>query len=46
MIFVPDNAPKAKLVQMILYGARVVPVRGTYDDAFSLSLAYTASGAD
>src|SRR5208282_5777891 len=41
-IFVPQNAPRAKLVQMILYGATVVPVRGTYDDAFRLSLAYTA----
>ena len=41
LIFVPQNAPKAKLVQMILYGATVVPVRGTYDDAFRLSLEYT-----
>ena len=42
IIFVPANAPKAKLVQMVLYGATVVPVRGTYDDAFRLSLEYTA----
>jgi threonine synthase len=42
LIFVPANAPKAKLVQMILYGATVIPVRGTYDDAFRLSLEYTA----
>lgn len=42
LIFVPENAPKAKLAQMILYGACVVPVRGSYDDAFRLSLAYTA----
>lgn len=42
LIFVPHKAPKAKLVQMILYGATVVPVRGTYDDAFRLSLEYTA----
>ena len=42
LIFVPQNAPKAKLVQMVLYGATVVPVRGTYDDAFRLSLEYTA----
>jgi threonine synthase len=40
-IFVPSTAPKAKLVQMVLYGATVVPVRGTYDDAFRLSLEYT-----
>jgi len=42
IIFVPESAPKAKLVQMVLYGARVIPVRGTYDDAFQLSLEYTA----
>lgn len=42
IIFVPENAPKAKLVQMVLYGARVIPVKGTYDDAFTLSLEYTA----
>ena len=38
----PEKAPKAKLVQMLLYGARVIPVKGTYDDAFRLSLEYTA----
>jgi threonine synthase len=27
---------------MILYGATMIPVRGTYDDAFRLSLEYTA----
>ena len=42
LIFVPQTAPKAKLVQMVLYGARVVPVKGSYDDAFRLSLEYTA----
>lgn len=42
LIFVPATAPKAKLVQMLLYGARVIPVKGTYDDAFRLSLEYTA----
>jgi len=42
VIFVPQTAPKAKLVQMLLYGAQVVPVKGTYDDAFRLSLEYTA----
>jgi threonine synthase len=41
IIFVPESAPKAKLVQMVLYGARVIPVRGSYDDAFRLSLEYT-----
>ena len=42
VIFVPQTAPKAKLVQMLLYGALVVPVKGTYDDAFRLSLEFTA----
>jgi len=41
LIFVPEKAPKAKLVQMVLYGAKVIPVKGTYDDAFRLSLEYT-----
>ncbi len=41
IIFVPEKAPKAKLVQIILYGAQIVPVRGTYDDAFRLSIRYT-----
>ena len=41
LIFVPETAPKAKLVQMVLYGATLVPVAGSYDDAFRLSLEYT-----
>jgi threonine synthase len=41
VIFVPQSAPRAKLVQMLICGARVVPVRGSYDDAFRLSLEYT-----
>ncbi len=42
IIFVPEKAPRAKLVQMVLAGAIVVPVKGTYDDAFRLSMEYTA----
>ena len=41
ILFVPAAAPRAKLLQSLMYGARVVPVKGTYDDAFSLSLSYT-----
>jgi threonine synthase len=41
VLFVPETAPKAKLVQSLLYGACVVPVKGTYDDAFALSIDYT-----
>jgi len=36
VLFVPENAPAPKLTQMLLYGARVVRVRGSYDDAFDL----------
>ena len=39
VVFVPATAPEAKLVQMLSYGARVVPVDGTYDEAFELCLA-------
>ncbi len=39
VVFVPASAPPAKLVQMASYGAVVLPVEGTYDDAFELSLA-------
>lgn len=35
-IFVPHNAPKAKLTQLLLYGAKVIKVNGTYDEAFDL----------
>lgn len=41
IIFVPQSTPKAKLVQMLVCGARVIPVLGSYDDAFRLSLEYT-----
>jgi threonine synthase len=39
VVFVPASAPRAKLVQIAAYGARLVPVDGTYDQAFELSLA-------
>ena len=41
IVFAPANAPKAKLVQIVLYGAQLILVDGTYDDAFRLSLEYT-----
>ncbi|MDI6739269.1 MAG: threonine synthase [Candidatus Edwardsbacteria bacterium] len=41
VIFVPKSAPKAKLVQIALYGATIILVEGAYDDAFKLSLEYT-----
>ncbi len=36
VIFVPEKAPVAKLTQLLIFGARVIAVRGTYDDAFDL----------
>ena len=36
-VFVPAAAPVAKIQQLQMYGARVVKVEGTYDDAFELS---------
>lgn len=41
IIFVPASAPRAKVAQILLYGATLIPVDGTYDDAFRLSLAFT-----
>jgi len=38
VVFVPAGAPPAKLVQMLSYGAELLPVDGSYDDAFELSL--------
>ena len=38
VIFVPKTAPKAKISQLLLFGAKVIAVNGTYDDAFDLSL--------
>lgn len=41
IIFVPASAPIAKLTQIVMYGATIVPVEGTYDDAFDLCVAAT-----
>ncbi len=38
VVLVPAGAPAAKLVQMASYGATVVPVRGSYDDAYELAM--------
>jgi threonine synthase len=38
VLFVPASAPEAKLVQMLSYGAEVLPVEGSYDEAFELCL--------
>ena len=41
IIFVPAAAPKAKLTQIMMYGAQLVPVDGTYDNAFDMSIEAT-----
>jgi threonine synthase len=38
VIFVPRTAPQAKIAQLMVYGATVLLVDGTYDDAFELCL--------
>ena len=39
MVLVPETAPVAKLTQALSFGATVLAVRGSYDDAFDLCLA-------
>jgi threonine synthase len=36
VIFIPEGAPRAKVVQLLLYGAVVIRVRGDYDRTFDL----------
>jgi len=38
VIFAPRNAPPAKVAQLLVYGAQVILVDGTYDQAFDLTL--------
>ena len=38
VIFAPRNAPPAKIAQLLVFGAKVLLVDGTYDDAFDLSV--------
>jgi len=38
VVLVPAGAPPAKLIQMLAYGAEVVPIDGSYDDAFELCM--------
>ena len=42
VVFVPADAPVAKLTQMLAFGAHVLAVRGNYDDAYDLCLAASA----
>ena len=38
IIFVPASAPEAKIAQLLVYGATVLLVEGTYDQAFDLCM--------
>jgi len=37
-IFVPARAPQAKVAQLLVYGAQVFSVQGTYDEAWELCM--------
>lgn len=36
-IFVPERAPKGKVSQLMIFGATVISVKGSYEDTFRLS---------
>jgi threonine synthase len=38
VIFAPCTAPPAKIAQLLIYGAKVLLVDGSYDDAFDLTI--------
>jgi threonine synthase len=38
VIFAPKSAPPAKVAQLLVYGAKVMLVDGSYDDAFDLTI--------
>jgi threonine synthase len=38
VIFAPKTAPPAKIAQLLVFGARVLLVDGSYDDAFDLTI--------
>ncbi len=38
VIFAPRTAPPAKIAQLLIFGARVLLVNGTYDQAFDLTI--------
>jgi threonine synthase len=42
IIFAPRTAPPAKIAQLMIYGAKVFLVDGSYDDAFDLTIQASA----
>ena len=41
VLFLPETAPQAKLIQALQYGATIYRVNGNYDKAYDLSLEYS-----
>jgi threonine synthase len=41
IIFIPETSPVAKIAQLLVFGAIVIAVEGTYDDAFDLCIKAT-----
>jgi threonine synthase len=41
IILIPESAPFEKLIQMLMFNATIIPVKGSYDDAFDLSIELT-----
>jgi threonine synthase len=42
ILLVPQDAPQGKLAQIALHGGLLIPIKGTYDQAFDLSTALAA----
>jgi threonine synthase len=38
IIFAPKSAPQAKVAQLLVFGAKVILIDGSYDDAFDLTV--------
>src|SRR5512143_352288 len=38
VVLAPKTAPQAKVAQLLIFGAKVILVDGTYDDAFDLTI--------
>jgi threonine synthase len=43
VLFVPEAAPRAIIAQLLTFGAEVIMVKGTYDQAFDLCLRWATS---
>ena len=42
VIFVPESAPEGKLLQILMHGAQLVKVKGTYDQVFDMATEYSS----